>query len=542
MFSFKNSIRKTIALTLAATMTTTFFVWCSKSEQGTDPVVITTSITETTPDVIDTTPGVEYDISNDLLFHWVEEVAGSSLAVSVADFLAQAAANDTDTETETAYGLPVVSKDDTKYVHAGNLALPLAADGTFASEQDVMLLRYAHDADSAGGAKIYLYKDATKSLVNQTTLESDEALLSRTDKFWAALGDKVPPNHAEYAVAAALAENTTEICDNTSIWYNGIATNFKASGQMIPLDTFTADFANILKYEVKDGVYTFTLYTGIGEVTVTATPTINSYMFEYTLPENCTIKRHSIELDLDSITVQNGQVYVSPTVLTEVFNYFIFSFSSIDTGDGNTEDIAVVITDNQDILKSNKEAREAAEQKAQEQQAILDAHTLTDEEAEKVQKDLQNRQEMTEDTAAYTTEGIPLTASGGLTAPAKPTASYKLPANAQLNFTGDAASAEITELPEGCFWVPGAYNSRNAFQDPAGNIWLNNTPPATTGAWGRINGYYDSRGVYHSSLAEIDHYAAIQAADQYIADHGPSNFKDAHISDEDADELWNLRH
>ena len=56
MFSFKNSIRKTIALTLAATMTTTFFVGCSKSEQGTDPVVTTTSITETTPDVIDTRP------------------------------------------------------------------------------------------------------------------------------------------------------------------------------------------------------------------------------------------------------------------------------------------------------------------------------------------------------------------------------------------------------------------------------------------------------------------------------------------------------
>ena len=131
----------------------------------------------------------------------------------------------------------------------------------------------------------------------------------------------------------------------------------------------------------------------------------------------------------------------------------------------------------------------------------------------------QTRQDMAEDTDAYTTDGIPLTSRGNLTAPAKPTANYKLPDDAQLEFTGDASTALLTELPEGCYWVPGRGGSENAFMDPAGNLWLNTVTNTTTNCG---EGYYSPDGTYHHSQAETDRAIALNQASQDIFDNGPS--------------------
>lgn len=56
----------------------------------------------------------------------------------------------------------------------------------------------------------------------------------------------------------------------------------------------------------------------------------------------------------------------------------------------------------------------------------------TTEEAQQIAQEREDRQDLADDTDAYTTDGIPLTTEGDLTAPAKPTANYKLPDNAQL--------------------------------------------------------------------------------------------------------------
>ena len=98
------------------------------------------------------------------------------------------------------------------------------------------------------------------------------------------------------------------------------------------------------------------------------------------------------------MTEENGMLYVSADVLTKVFNYFIFTFSSVDMGDGNTDDIAVIITDNQDILRSDKAARDEINRIAEEQQrkdeGIADNTVATPEEHEQHMKDRQDRQDM----------------------------------------------------------------------------------------------------------------------------------------------------
>lgn len=535
MFSIKDGIRRTISLTLAAVLATTVFVGCSNQESS-DTSNSTTSVTTSATDEL--TPGIEDStgIVGNTLFHWVEEPAGASLAVNTSDFL-ENAEQDVG-ETGNDYSLPVFSRDSVKYVHAGNLALPLTDNGEFANEQDEMLVRLVHEPDTATGGKIYIYRDGNTH-VSQLGLADGEKIIDRTDKFWQVLSDaEVPTDHASYVIENAATDAVT-IPDNALVWYNGISTDVRANGQMIPLHVLTDDFVNILDYAQTDSGYAFTLYTGIGTVKVNATKGDN-WVFSYTLPEGCHLEQADITMPAAEMTEENDMLYVSADVLTKVFNYFIFTFSSVDMGDGNTDDIAVIITDNQDILRSDKAARDEANRKAQEQQAALDELIATPEQEEQAAKDKQDRQDMADNTPAYTVDDIPLTTEGGLTEPAKPTKNYKLPDGAQLEFTGDASKAERTTLPEGCYWTPTPVYPE-AFTDPAGNMWCNRDPESVLIAdRGFDNGYISPDGVYYCSQAEIDRASALKAADHDINVNGPSGDGTSNMTQQEADELADL--
>lgn len=162
------------------------------------------------------------------------------------------------------------------------------------------------------------------------------------------------------------------------------------------------------------------------------------------------------------------------------------------------------------------------------------------EEAEQHQQEREELQDMAENTQAYTTEGIPLTSDGDLTAPAKPTAGYKLPEGAQLEFTGDPSTAIYTELPDGCYWTPvPAYP--NAFTDPAGNRWMNTKSGTTDGTGNSGEGYLTPDGKEHPSQAEIDRAIAFNQASQERHENGPTNFENAQASEEDLAALDALR-
>ncbi len=178
-----------------------------------------------------------------------------------------------------------------------------------------------------------------------------------------------------------------------------------------------------------------------------------------------------------------------------------------------------------------------ADQIAQEREESVPI--ISTEEAEQHQQDREDRQEMADNTQNYTTEGIPLTTDGDLAEPAKPTADYKLPEGAQLEFTGDVSTALLTELPEGCYWVP-TNKDPNAFMDPAGNRWLNRDPESIPFAdRNRDSGYYSPDGDYHPSQYEIDAAIAANQASQERWENGPSgdgmsNMTDQEIADLDA--------
>ena len=232
--------------------------------------------------------------------------------------------------------------------------------------------------------------------------------------------------------------------------------------------------------------------------------------------------------------------------IPDEINSGITASDSVGTGDGTTDDIAVSITDNRDILQSDNDARDEIDRIAEEQQRkdeeIAENTAATPEEHEQHMKDKQDRQDMADDTDAYTTDDIPLTTEGGLTEPAKPTKNYKLPDGAQLEFSGNASTAEITTLPEGCYWTPYAvYGAENAFTDPAGNIWVNRDPESLPfERRGMDNGYYDARGEYHFSQEEIDRANAIFEADREIAEHGPFVDGTSNMTTQEADSLWAL--
>ncbi len=181
-----------------------------------------------------------------------------------------------------------------------------------------------------------------------------------------------------------------------------------------------------------------------------------------------------------------------------------------------------------------------ADQIAQEREDSIPI--ATDEQVAQIEQDRKDRQDLADDTSAYTTDGIPLTTNGDLTEPAKPTANYKLPEGAQLEFTGDPDTAETTVLPDGCYWTP-SVGYPNAFTDPAGNTWCNRNPESIPYAdRNRDNGYYSPDGDYHHSQYEIDAYAERQARIDDINENGPTGGKDAVITEEQANDILSFRH
>ena len=134
------------------------------------------------------------------------------------------------------------------------------------------------------------------------------------------------------------------------------------------------------------------------------------------------------------------------------------------------------------------------------------------------QKAQEQEAQAADDKPTYTTDGIPLTTYGDLTAPVKPTKNYKLPKNAQLEFTGDASTALTTELPDGCVWTPTPVYT-NAYTDAAGNLWINNKRPSDPAEDGNRNGgYYDPNDDYHATQDEIDFAEEMWKRDQEITD------------------------
>ena len=129
------------------------------------------------------------------------------------------------------YGLPVIVKGDEKYIHSGNLMLPLNSDGDFVNESDKMLVRHVHEPNTDNGAKIYLYRDTEGTLCNDN-LADNKAISERSDKFWKVLNGGVPTNHNEYVTNNAVAGDAdVGIPDNALVWYNGITTDIRAKAR-----------------------------------------------------------------------------------------------------------------------------------------------------------------------------------------------------------------------------------------------------------------------------------------------------------------------
>lgn len=524
MFSLKDGVRRAIAVTLASVLATTVFVGCSNQNESLAEPEVTTAVTTTAVVDEDVPDGINQDIADEYgnayntLFHWVEEPAGCELAVSTAEFLEDA--TQLVDENSDVYGLPVMVKESHKYLQAGNLALELTDNGEFVNEQDTNLLRYTHVPDSSTGAKIYLYRDDPNTTLTQSSLTEAHKIIARTDRFWKVLKDLVPIFHDQYALGTALAEDTVSIPDNALVWYNGIATDVRADGKMIPLDVLTEDFMNILDFKKQDDGYVFTLYTGIGEVGITATKGADAWLFKYTLPAECRITHENASLPLDSIKESDGRAFVSADVLTKVLNYFIFSFSSVDMGDGSTEDIVVIVTDNQDILQSDKDARDEAKRIAEEREANVRKATEDEikaaEEFEKNQQDVADSyKEAIKNDPSVENE---TDESGNLTEPAKPVDGAQKP-DGSTEFTGDASTALITELPDGCVWTP-TVGYPNGYTDAAGNYWLNNKRPSDPADDGNMNaGYIDPKGHYHPTQEEIEYAEEMQKRDQYNHEH-----------------------
>lgn len=187
-------------------------------------------------------------------------------------------------------------KDTVKYLHSGNLMLELTEDGGFANEQDAMLVRYAHEPNTASGAKIYIYRNDNTKYVDQMTLAEGMSIISRTDKFWSIFKNKIPTTHEDYVLWNTVGDNATEIPENALVWYNGIVTDVRTQEGLIPLEVLTSDFTNILNYEKTDTGYVFKLYTGIGAVKIDEVLSNSNWVFDYTLPENVTDTHESVTL------------------------------------------------------------------------------------------------------------------------------------------------------------------------------------------------------------------------------------------------------
>ena len=354
----KETIKKIIVSVMAMATISIFFGGCSKQDTSSNstPITLSISTSYTSSSASSSiTPGADTstDITDNSLFHWVEEPAGSEAAVTASEFIT---GNNCQVDTdESKYDLPVYTNGSERYVHAGNLLLPLDEDGAFVNEEDEMLVRHVHEPYTDGGAKIYLYRNPTHEAIEQLcqdNLAANEDISKRVDEFWNTLNGQVPTEHNPYVVD----DNIAVIPDDALVWYNGIATDARAVNSMIPLKVLTDDFMNILNYTETESGYVFNLYTGIGTVCVSAIKS-DVWTFSYSLPENCKLEQSDVILPGTAISVKDDGVYVSADVLTQVFKYFVFTFSSVDVGDGSTEDIAVIVTDNQDILKSSQSSQ-----------------------------------------------------------------------------------------------------------------------------------------------------------------------------------------
>lgn len=205
-------------------------------------------------------------------------------------------------------------------------------------------------------------------------------------------------------------------------------------------------------------------------------------------------------------------------------------------GDGSTDDIIVIVTDNQDILQSDKDARDEAKRITEEREA--DAHKATEDEIKAAEEVEKNQQDVADSykKAVKNDPSVknPTDSSGNLTEPAKPVEGAQKH-KGSTKFAGDKSTALVTKLPEGCAWTPTpAYP--NAYTDAAGNLWINNKRPSDPAKDGNENsGYFDPSGEYHPTQDEIKFAEEMQRRDQEITDN-PIN-GEGPVSDEGAKRL-----
>ena len=492
----KETVKKVVASIMAMATISIFFGGCSKQDPtSSTSTSITSSIsTSYTSSSVSSslTPGTDIstDITDNSLFHWVEEPTGSALAVSAAEVIETAEYNVGADSNE--YGLPVIVKGDEKFMHSGNLMLKLNSDGEFVNESNKMLVRHVHEPNTDNGAKIYLYRDTEGALCNDNLADADNKVISeRSDKFWKVLNGRVTSDHNKYVVDLAVSGANVDIPDNALVWYNGIATDIRAKGEMIPLKVLTDDFMNILDYTKSESGYDFTLYTGIGAVGVNAVQGGNSWVFKYSIPTNCKLEQTDVTLPSTAIAEADGEVYVSDEVLTQVFKYFVFTFSNVDMGDGSTDDIAVIVTDNQDILKSSSTSDTTSDTPG----------TGTG--------------SSTSDTSESTSSS-----SGDNTSTSKPTSETSKPTSSSSSNSKPATSSSSSQTGGNTspYWNPDAEG---------------NTP-------GKYGGYYDANGVLHCQKANVpkdaDGYSVISYTDEYGVGHMTKAEKEAARAEEER--LW----
>ena len=192
--------------------------------------------------------------------------------------------------------------------------------------------------------------------------------------------------------------------------------------------------------------------------------------------------------------------------IPDEINSGITASDSVDRGESSTDDIAVIITDNRDILQSDNDARDEAERITEEREA--GAHKATEDEIKAVEELEKNRLEVAAsyEQAVKNNPGVrnPTDSFGNLTEPAKPVEGAQKP-KGSTKFTGDKSTALVTKLPEGCVWTP-TPALPNAYTDAAGNLWINNKRPSDPAEDGNRNGgYYDPDGDYHATQEEHEY-------------------------------------
>ena len=229
--------------------------------------------------------------------------------------------------------------------------------------------------------------------------------------------------------------------------------------------------------------------------------------------------------------------------IPDEINSGITASDSVGTGESSADDIAVIITDNRDILQSDKDARDEAERITEEREA--GAHKATEDEIKAVEELEKNRLEVAAsyEQAVKNNPGVrnPTDSFGNLTGPAKPVEGAQKP-KGSTKFTGDKSTALVTKLPEGCVWTP-TPALPNAYTDAAGNLWINNKRPSDPAKDGNRNGgYYDPDGDYHATQEEYEYAEEMWRRDQMITDMTPTG--NGPVSSEDAkilDDLFGLK-